>query len=133
MPKKSLRPCRQPGCPELVQSGYCSVHNDYNPRKHWDKLDQQKDPRLVAFYGSYKWKRTSKLFRIANPLCERCYSRGIIRVSQLSHHDPELTTLLDQGLNPFDWMYLHAICDSCHLEDLRNKRTPRTTPNTPRT
>jgi hypothetical protein len=32
MPKRPLRPCRKPGCPELTDAGYCDQHRPKDKR-----------------------------------------------------------------------------------------------------
>ena len=126
---KALKPCLFPNCPELVSSGYCQLHkqrriesNKRENRTRFNELDRKKDSRTIKFYNSAAWRKVSRLYRKKHPLCERCQERGKIVASDLVHHQPELLTLWNNKLNPLSWRYLQALCNDCHLEDLRKKK-----------
>lgn len=91
--------------------------NHTNPLRQLSKTPEQK-----RFYSSSEWTHTSKWFRQVNPLCNRCRGRDIVQVSQMVHHTTPLQELLDTGQNPHDWTVLEALCNDCHMEDLRAKR-----------
>lgn len=61
MPNKPLRPCRQPGCPELVQGGYCDKHKRDTNREY----DKRRGTAHERGY-TYRWQKYSKLF-LSNP------------------------------------------------------------------
>ena len=112
--------CRHPGCSTLLsQPGYCAKHAKQHEFK---KLDKRKDPERVAFYRTYKWRRTSEQHRIAEPLCRQCKENGIIEQAYGVHHNPDLSELLAKGLDPLDEKYLESICFNCHQKELRRKR-----------
>jgi 5-methylcytosine-specific restriction protein A len=120
MPKRALRPCKQPGCPALVESGYCEGHKG-------KEIDHKQSLRSLkseneSFYHTNKWKRTSEAFRAANPFCAPCKRSGIIERVHTAHHVPELSILLKEGKDPYDWQYLEAVCFNCHQKELRRKR-----------
>ena len=121
-----LRPCKQPGCPNLVKSGYCEKHVKYKPenpkRKGFEKLDKKKSLKEIRFYRSSKWTKTSVVHRVHEPLCRRCRERGVIKAAEMVHHCPDLKTLWELHKNPYDHKYLVSLCNRCHLEDLRKKR-----------
>lgn len=127
---KALRPCKQPGCPELVERGYCPEHQpivtEMNKQENIQNiraLDRKKSKREVAFYNSPAWRKTSKLYRVKHPLCERCVSRGIYnQESELVHHKKELRDIWKDNGNPLRWSYLEGLCHNCHMEDFRAKR-----------
>jgi hypothetical protein len=121
MPKAANKICRKPGCNTLIdKSGYCDMHKKKNVS--FRKLDRKKTPEQKKFYSSGAWTKASIRQRTEHPLCERCLERGITQQAEMVHHDPELQELIRRGLNPLNPEYLHSLCNSCHLEDLRAKK-----------
>lgn len=120
MPKRALRPCKQPGCPSLVESGYCERHKG----KEVSNVQSLRSLRSEHsdFYHTNRWKETSKRHRENNPLCAPCYKSGIRTLATIVHHNPELKCLLENKLNPYDEKYLVSICHNCHQKELRRKR-----------
>jgi len=118
---KSLRPCNYPGCPRLVRSGYCDDHRRILTSP-FERLSEKKTPEQKAFYSSQRWTQASRLYRAEHPLCERCHDRGIVMPAEMVHHTTPLTDLISQGLDPYNHDYLQALCNRCHMEDLRAKR-----------
>ena len=111
--------CRQFGCGDLIDySGYCEAHK----REPFKLLDRKKTPQQKSFYSGLSWTNKSISFRMRNPLCKRCESRGLTVAVQMVHHKPDLSYLMSNGLNPYDDQYLEGLCNNCHLEDLRDKR-----------
>lgn len=127
--KRAKSICKSPGCTELLPApGYCAKHqHKAKPdRYHFDRLDQKKEDWKRKFYATYAWQQKSIQYRLSHPFCERCYEAGWRDVvSQLVHHDPPLEELIRLGLDPFDDRYLEAICNNCHLEELRKKKQTR--------
>ena len=124
MPKRPLRPCRQPGCPNLVEKGYCPEHKrkeQRNVRESFRRLDERKNPEAIAFYRSARWTKTSLRYRRKHPLCERCENRGLVVPSRITHHDPPLEELWRQGYTGYEEEFLEAVCWDCHQEELREK------------
>lgn len=123
-----LKPCEIPGCPNLVEHGYCEVHANKAPkadnRKNFKKLDCKKDARTIKFYSGAAWNRTRNAYRKVQPLCEECLRNGKITPSQLVHHKKKLTEILREGLNPYNFQYLEALCNNCHLKELRSYKKP---------
>ena len=69
MPTKPKVPCKHPGCPALIPSGtkYCEAH----------KLLHPEEVRSAAGRGyNAAWRKASKQFLQARPLCEECMKRG---------------------------------------------------------
>jgi 5-methylcytosine-specific restriction protein A len=122
MPHHPLKPCRQPGCPALVSSGYCPEHQPaVDTRQRFKKLDQRVKPEQRRFYQSAQWTELSKAHRMREPLCRRCKAAGFIVPVALVHHNPDFNTLVAQGLNPLDEKYLESICLPCHQKELSKK------------
>ena len=66
MPRKSKKPCKYPGCPNLTDGKYCEEHKLLCP------------DRPSAFkrgYGS-KWQRVSRAYLRKHPLCVKCLAEG---------------------------------------------------------
>ena len=69
MPRKPKVPCRQPGCPELVEPGklYCAKHLPLHP--------EVTRPASKRGYGS-RWQKASKAYLQSHPLCVECVKLG---------------------------------------------------------
>ena len=74
------------------------------------------------FYNSRKWRKVSKDYREANPLCEctECNRLGRVRSADVTDHKRGLQFLLDNGLDPYDLNELQSMSHSCH-----NKKSGR--------
>ena len=115
MPKKALKPCKHPGCPNLTDGLYCAEHQSLHP----DRPSAAK-----RGYGS-KWQRLSKAYLRRHPLCVRCKAQGRFTAATVVDHviphrgDPHL--MWDES----NWQ---ALCKPCHdrktgNEDNRPKYT----------
>ena len=89
MPYRPKVPCRQPGCPELVEPGklYCAKHLPLHP--------EVTRPASKRGYGS-RWQKASKAYLQSHPLCVECvklgrYTKATVRseeqTSELQSHD----------------------------------------------
>lgn len=121
--KRPAKQCSKAGCNAVIPATerYCYAH--VNKRIGLRDTDRLKslESQNKAFYKTHRWRKTSEDFRRENPLCEDCKAVGIITKAELVHHDPEVTELLAEGLDPCDWAYLHSICCKCHLKHLRQR------------
>ena len=101
MPRKALKPCKHPGCPNLTDGLYCAKHQPLHP----DRPSAAK-----RGYGS-KWQRLSKAYLRKHPLCVRCKAQGRFTATTVVDHiiphrgDPHL--MWDES----NWQ---ALCKSCH-------------------
>ena len=107
MPKKPLRPCRKPGCRELVPGGYCDQHQ---PKRSGDRSEAAR--RWHRFYGTPEWKdnlRPTQLIR--QPFCEECAKQGRrVRATDVDHrvdHKGDWLKFIDRA-------NLRSLCHSCH-------------------
>ena len=84
MPLAPKRPCRQPGCPALVDSGYCEKHQVNNPDKQrWRDMDRTRGNLAARGYdGHHRKFRAWCLSR--RPICEA--SEGCTRPATDIHH-----------------------------------------------
>ena len=104
MPQRPRKPCAHPGCPELVDPSerYCPAHKPLHP-----------EPVRSASSRGYdaQWRRVSKQYLAAHPLCVRCLSRGVYTKATVVDHirphrgDPSL--FWDQS----NWQ---PLCKQCH-------------------
>ena len=99
-----LYPCRQPGCPELLQRpGWCEEHRERNRKQYEDRSERAADR---AFYGSSAWRKVRHQKLSRTPGCERCGQPA----SQVHHRRPrkqvpELALVIEN---------LESLCASCH-------------------
>lgn len=120
MPMKPLRPCRKPGCRELVSGGYCEK---YQPRRDNDRSEAARSWHRL--YSTPEWKddlRPTQLIR--QPFCEECAKRGFrVRATDVDHivdHKGDWKIFTDHS-------NLRSLCHSCHsrktARDLWQKRS----------
>ncbi len=117
MPRKPMKPCRHPGCPELTEENYCSAHQQtkesYRSIRPYKKL-----------YNSSPWQRLRKQVLTKQPLCVECLKvKRITPATVVDHIKPHKG---DADLF-FDVSNLQPLCKSCHdrktaKEDGRWKR-----------
>ena len=71
---------------------------------------------LSWFYNQWKWKKVSKAYRNANPLCEcnECKASELVKPAQVCDHVKGLKYLLDNNLDAFDWNELQSMSKECH-------------------
>ena len=61
-------------------------------------------------YDLRAWRRNSKAYLAAHPLCAACETAGkLTAATQVDHIVP-----LKRGGNRFDWDGLQGLCDACH-------------------
>lgn len=109
MPRAPLVPCRQPGCAELVDEGYCHQHQVERNRQY--NAARRSDPsRNDAFYSSRAWRRRRAQHLREEPLCRECIKLGIIvAASEVDHIVP-----IERGGAWFADENLQSLCKPCH-------------------
>ena len=104
MPMKPNVPCKHPGCPALIPSGtkYCEAH----------KLLHPEEVRSAAGRGyNAAWRKASKQFLQAHPLCEECMRQGkYVKATVVDHVVPHRG---DEQLF-WDRSNWRALCKRCH-------------------
>lgn len=120
MPRKPLRPCRKPGCRELVRSGYCDKHR---PKRNNDRSEEAKSWHW--FYTTPEWKDDLRPAQLLNePFCAECAKLGYrVRATDVDHiedHKGDWEKFVDRT-------NLRSLCHSCHsrktARDLWQKRS----------
>ena len=104
MPSKPNIPCKHPGCAALIPAGmkYCDEHKMLHP--------EEVRSAYKRGYDAW-WRKASKAFLQAHPLCVRCMEEGkYMRATVVDHikphrGDPKL--FWDEG----NWQ---SLCKKCH-------------------
>ena len=83
MPRKPLKPCKYPGCPNLTDGQFCPEHRKKADR---DYNRFYRDPAHKERYHTAAWHtiRAAQLERY--PLCEMCMAEGRYVKATLVHH-----------------------------------------------
>ena len=105
MPRKPLKPCAFPGCPNLTECRYCEEH-EKQVAKTYEKYDR--DPTVRRRYGR-AWKRIRDSYVKTHPFCEECYKKGILVPVEEVHH---IVPLSEGGTHARS--NLISLCKSCH-------------------
>lgn len=112
--------CSHSGCKQLIDLNkrYCDKHKPKQQR-HTSKTSVFAN----EIHSSSRWRKTSQLYREANPMCEQCLreaskegdqSRGkragmINLATSVDHIVP-----LFAGGEPYDWSNLQSLCSFHH-------------------
>lgn len=138
--------CAVDGCMKLVplKDKFCDSHTQHHEKRSHDVARASQ----AILYHSFKWKRTSRLFREQNPLCKRCLiehskdkSKPVNVATSVDHIIP-LRILLATGtqglsdrgerlykiakknkLTPFDWSNLQSLCAYHHAIKTSDEQT----------
>ena len=111
MPNKPNVPCRHPGCPNLVKPGrkYCEKHKALHP-----EAVRSTESRG---YGN-RWRKASKQFLEAHPLCEECKRQGkYVKATVVDNIIPHRG---DQELF-WDRSNWQPLCKRCHDRKTRRE------------
>lgn len=122
------RPCRQPGCPALVERGYCDKHKtrerycaqprcgrvvtdsnwceEHQPQR---QHDQRRGPAAARGYDR-QWQAVRASYISRYPLCGRCEARGLVRPADMVHH---IVAIADGG-DRLAFGNLLSLCWPCH-------------------
>lgn len=68
------------------------------------------------FYNDRKWRKVSKAYRDANPVCEcdECKASATVKPAQVCDHIKGLKFLLDNNMDPYDTNELQSMSHECH-------------------
>ena len=109
MPTMPKRACRQPGCRELVNKGFC--------RQHAHKYDKHRGTAAQRGYDG-RWRKYRKGFLADNPFCVECLKYDRLTAATVIDHvtphkgDQELFWDLDNH---------QALCEQCHNKKSASK------------
>ena len=116
MPGKPLRPCRHPGCCELVADGYCEAHRP----KTVERSEEAKEWHRLYNRSDWPVLRGAQLLR--EPWCRECARQGIrTRATDVDHivdHKGDLARFLDRD-------NLESLCHSCHSRKTRREMSQK--------
>lgn len=110
----SKKYCSHAGCKRLVKLNerYCDKHRPKG--QHVSKTSDYSN----SIHASNRWRKTSRLYREANPICEQCLKAS--KEGDQSHGMINLATSVDHivplfaGGEPYDWNNLQSLCDYHH-------------------
>lgn len=108
-----LKPCRHPGCAELVRGGGYCVKHQINARRVRRTVQSERgvSAEWHNLYYSARWRRMRAAQLIAEPFCRHCAAAGIRqRAEDVDHIKPHRG---DKRLF-FDPTNLQSLCHSCH-------------------
>lgn len=122
-----VKPCRRPGCTELVRGGgYCPKHQTSS---NHIKRDLQGERKISAgyhhLYFTKRWKQLRAKQLIIEPFCRECAKRGIrTRATDVDHIKPH------RGNKRifFDDTNLQSLCHSCHSRKTIAERSEASPP-----
>jgi 5-methylcytosine-specific restriction endonuclease McrA len=116
------RYCATPGCPNKITSGrFCE-----QCLKNQQQLKEERRGSARKRGYDKTWEKASKLYRSANPICERCLSRGKYNDKDLLVHHIKP---LKEGGARLDFNNLQTLCRSCHKaihKEMDRKRKDKT-------
>lgn len=127
MPFKPKRPCKRPGCYELVAKAYCEKHQPQSPprsrREHDQKYQETRtDYKHHLFYNSDAWKRLRKWKLRRAPLCEHCECKGKVKPAEMVDHIVEIKDDWSLRLKKDN---LQSLCWRCHTAKTLAERRKR--------
>jgi len=106
--------CSHSGCKRLIDLNkrYCDKH------KPKDSHVSSTSEFANEIHSSNRWRKTSRLYREANPICEACLKAskradkraGMINLATSVDH---IKSLADGG-SAYDWNNLQSLCDYHH-------------------
>lgn len=113
-----LKRCSKPGCIEHIPRSqtppYCVAHQRQRNRAY----DSTREPHIVAFYRSTKWRKLrASVLAEAFHLCECCKQRGDLTPADTVHH---LVEIREDWHRRLERSNLLAVCRGCH-ESFHNR------------
>ena len=97
MPRKPMKPCSCPGCPNLTEGKYCVEHKSMEKTYSTGSTN--------PFYNSPEWRNARKEYLEQHPCCIRCG-----RPAKIVDH---IIPLKDGGA-ALDERNFQPLCWSCH-------------------
>lgn len=123
----SKKYCSHAGCKRLVKLNerYCDKHKP--KEQHISKTSDYSN----MIHSSNRWRKTSRLYREANPICEACLrasKEGDQSRTERAGMMSNLATSVDHivplfaGGEPYDWSNLQSLCDYHHALKSQRER-----------
>lgn len=111
--------CSHSGCKRLIgfNKRYCDKHKPKD--SHVSKTSEFAN----EIHSSNRWRKTSRLYRLQNPICEACLREASEDGNQSQKKRAgmiQLATSVDHivplfaGGEPYDWDNLMSLCDYHH-------------------
>jgi 5-methylcytosine-specific restriction protein A len=98
MPLAALRPCSEPGCPEIGRSRFCVGHRrDFDAQRRTDTYDSV-------------WRKLRRVVLATEPLCRACRAADRIEAA----HEVDHVIPIGAGGDRLDIANLQPLCASCH-------------------
>lgn len=122
-PRKALKVCSQPGCPELTPEGRCDAHKR--------EAEQRRGSAYQRGYGGKSWISSRDAVLARDPICvcrddghdhdgQRCGQTSTVA----DHYPDERRNLIAAGVPDPDAPHrMRGICADCH-----NRKTGATAP-----
>lgn len=125
--------CAFGGCKRLVNLNerYCDKHKP--KQQHVSKTSDYAN----EIHSSNRWRKTSRLYREANPICEQCLREakegdqsrqkraGMINLATSVDHIKPLFA----GGEPYDWDNLQSLCGYHHALKSQQEREQKNKPH----
>jgi 5-methylcytosine-specific restriction enzyme A len=105
------RPCASPGCPELVERGYCAAHAGQATARQYDRA-RRDDPQRMAT-NSTRWLKLRRMVLARDPVCKGC---GEAPSTDADHIVP-----IREGGAAWSLENLQGLCASCHAKKTRRE------------
>lgn len=104
MPTRAKRPCRQQGCPELTNDGWCAAHRP---------PDVDDRPSAASRGYGRRWRRLRRMVLSRQPLCadpfgDHAAARRVVAATDVHH----VIARRDGGRDVAE--NLQTLCHSCH-------------------
>jgi 5-methylcytosine-specific restriction protein A len=114
VPNKPLKPCKYPGCPELVASGYCAKHGTENKKNLQSKKPVERDKDRQRLYDR-NWQKIRNFHFRKYPWCEKCMDyKKYVSATDVHHVIPHKGNREIFYKSP-----LQSLCHECHSKQTR--------------
>jgi 5-methylcytosine-specific restriction protein A len=84
------------------------------PNHRRDTINKKEYQKI---YNTPRWKKLRRLKLQNNPICEKCWERGIVTPTEEIHH---IVPFIQDIEMAFDYDNLIALCVECHKEAHKN-------------
>ncbi|WEZ96342.1 HNH endonuclease signature motif containing protein (plasmid) [Lactiplantibacillus plantarum] len=128
--------CSHSGCKRLINLNerYCDKHKP--KQQHVSKTSDYAN----EIHASSRWRKTSQLYREANPICEACLKASERADKGLDKRAGEMAGMINlatsvdhivplfAGGKPYDWNNLQSLCDYHHSIKSQAERKQKNKP-----